>query len=98
MGFILLMGATAFAQDRTKTSEVIQPQLLAVTFAKTTNLIFPYAIKSVDKGSKDLLVQVAKGVENIIQVKAAVQGFEETNLTVITADGKLYSYVVDYTD
>ncbi|UOE51357.1 conjugative transposon protein TraN [Mucilaginibacter sp. SMC90] len=98
MGFILFMGATGFAQDKTKTSEVIQPQLLAVTFAKTTNLIFPYAVKSVDKGSKDLLVQVAKGVENIIQVKAAVQGFAETNLTVITADGKLYSYVVDYTD
>jgi conjugative transposon TraN protein len=95
-GIILFMGAFANAQDNVKTTEVIQPQLLDVTFAKTVNLIFPYAIKSVDKGSKDLLVQVAKGVENILQVKAAIQGFSETNLTVITADGKLYSYVVSY--
>nr|WP_067054202.1 conjugative transposon protein TraN [Mucilaginibacter sp. L294] len=97
-GIILLTGAFANAQTNQKTSETIQPQLLDVTFTKTVNLIFPYAIKSVDKGSKDLLVQVAKGVENILQVKAAVQGFMETNLTVITADGKLYSYVVGYNE
>jgi conjugative transposon TraN protein len=97
-GIILLTGALANAQNGLKTTEVIQPQLLEATFSKTVNLIFPYAIKSVDKGSKDLLVQVARGVENILQVKAAVQGFKETNLTVITADGKLYSYVVSYSE
>jgi len=96
-GIILLMGAFANAQDnKQKTTESIRPQRLDVTFSKTVNLIYPYAVKSVDKGSKDLLVQVAKGVENILQVKAAVQGFAETNLTVITADGKLYSYIVSY--
>jgi conjugative transposon TraN protein len=94
---ILLTVLFANAQDnKQKTTETIRPQRLEVTFSKTVNLIYPYAVKSVDKGSKDLLVQVAKGVENILQVKAAVQGFDETNLTVITADGKLYSYVVDY--
>lgn len=96
-GIILFMGAFANAQDnKQKTTETIRPQRLEVTYSKTVNLIYPYAVKSVDKGSKDLLVQVAKGVENILQVKAAVQGFAETNLTVITADGKLYSYVVNY--
>ncbi|SEN57410.1 Bacteroides conjugative transposon TraN protein [Mucilaginibacter gossypiicola] len=96
-GIILLISAFAKAQDNNvKKTEVIQPELLDVTFSKTVNIIYPYAIKSVDKGSKDLLVQVAKGVENILQVKAAVQGFSETTLTVITADGKLYSYVVSY--
>eukprot|EP01133_Synstelium_polycarpum_P017066 gene17066-20330_t len=75
----------------------IQPLPLSITYGKTTNLIFPYMIKSVDKGSRDVLVQIAKGVENILQVKAAKQGFEETNLTVVTADGKLYSYVLNYT-
>jgi conjugative transposon TraN protein len=97
-GIILFMGVFANAQNNIKQSAIIQPQLLEATFSKTVNLIYPYAIKSVDKGSKDLLVQVAKGVENILQVKAAVQGFMETNLTVITADGKLYSYVVSYTE
>ncbi|QKJ30299.1 conjugative transposon protein TraN [Mucilaginibacter mali] len=71
---------------------------LAVTFNKTTNLVFPYAIKSVDRGSRDILVQKAIGVENILQVKAGKQGFTETNLTVVTADGSLYPYLVSYTD
>ena len=76
----------------------IQPMPLQVTFSKTTNLVFPYPIKSVDKGSKDILVQVAKGVENILQVKAAKQGFSETNLTIVTSDGKLYSFMLNYTE
>ncbi|XHR94313.1 conjugative transposon protein TraN [Mucilaginibacter sp. UC70_90] len=83
---------------RAQNPSVIQPQRLAVTFSKTTNLIFPYPIKSVDKGSRDLLAQVAGGVENILQVKAAKQGFAETNLTVVTGDGRLYSFLVDYAD
>ena len=49
-----------------------------------------------DRGSKDILVQKAGGVENILQLKAATPDFEETNLTVITADGRLYSYLLDY--
>ena len=35
---------------------------------------------------------------NILQVKAGKLGFDQTNLTVITADGKLYSYILNYTD
>lgn len=77
---------------------VIKPYFLPITFYKTTNLVFPYAIKSVDKGSKDILAQKAKGVENILQIKAGKPGFDQTNLTVITADGKLYSYILHYTD
>lgn len=76
----------------------IQPGRILIGYEKTTNIIYPYAIKSVDKGSKDVLVQLAKGVENILQVKAAKQGFSETNLTVVTADGKLYSHLLNYTD
>lgn len=77
---------------------VIKPYHLTITFNKTTNLVFPYAIKSADRGSKDVLVQKAAGVENILQVKAAKRSFDETNITVITADGKLYSYILNYTD
>jgi conjugative transposon TraN protein len=43
-------------------------------------------------------VQKAKGLENILQIKAAQQGFVQTNLTVVTADGKLYSYVLNFDD
>src|SRR6185437_6824616 len=34
--------------------------------------------------------------ENVLEVKAAKENFSETNMTVITADGKLYSFLVHY--
>lgn len=69
---------------------------LTISQAKTTNIIFPQAIISVDRGSRYILAQKAKGVENILQVKAARDSFPETNLSVITADGRLNSFVVNY--
>lgn len=97
---ILLFGSyKTHAQALPGTQQQVIPSVpLSVTFSKTTNLLFPYAIKSVDKGSNDLLVRIAGGVENILQVKAAKQGFPETNLTVVTGDGKLFSYTVTYSD
>jgi conjugative transposon TraN protein len=74
----------------------IESYRLEVTYNKTTNLIFPAAITSVDRGSQDILVQKATGVENILRVKADVKDFSETSLSIITADGKLYSFVVEY--
>lgn len=70
---------------------------LTVTNNKTTNLIFPFSVQSIDRGSKDILVQQPKGTENIVQVKADKPNFTQTNLSVITIDGKLYSFTVDYT-
>lgn len=74
----------------------IPSQALAVTTNKTTNLIFPFAVQSIDRGSKDILVQQPGGTENIVQVKADKPAFNQTNLSVITVDGKLYSFTVDY--
>ena len=75
----------------------IPSEHLAITFNKTTNLIFPFSVQSIDRGSKDILVQQPKGTENIVQVKADKPNFTQTNLSVITIDGKLYSFTVDYT-
>jgi len=94
--FLFLFNIETFAQAE-KTS-LIDPYPLAVTYSKTTNLIFPYPIISIDKGSRDILVQKAIGVENVLQLKAAKVGFPETNLTVVTADGSLFSYVLNYAD
>lgn len=74
----------------------LTPIGLSISSEKTTNLIFPFSIKSVDRGSKDLLVQKAKNVENVLQVKAASCDFGESNLTVITADGNLFSFLLVY--
>jgi len=97
--FFVLLSVQLFAQNNTEPNvTVIKPYVLPITFYKTTNLVFPYAIKSVDRGSKDILAQKAKGVENILQVKAGKRAFDQSNLTVITADGTLYSYILNYTD
>jgi conjugative transposon TraN protein len=99
--FLLLLSViSASAQKsigRTETA-IIEPTRLAITYSKTTNLVFPYAIKSIDRGSQEILVQKAIGVENILQVKAAKASFKETNLTVVTSDGSLYSYILNYSE
>jgi conjugative transposon TraN protein len=69
-----------------------------VSMGRTTNIIFPYGLKSVDRGSRDFIVQKAKGVENILQLKANKVHFPPTNLTVVTADGKFYSFMVSFSD
>lgn len=99
MGYLLFISVSAFAQhvERNNTSRIEADSLL-IAYSKTTNIVFPFAIKSVDKGSQDILVQKAKGLENILQIKAAQKGFFQTNLTVVTADGKLYSFVLNYNE
>lgn len=72
------------------------PDVLPIAFNKTTSLIFPFAIKSVDRGSRDVLAQKAAGVENVLQLKAGRRDFTETNLTVITSDGTLHQFTVVY--
>lgn len=74
----------------------IMPYSIMVGYDKTSNLIFPYAIRSVERGSPGVLAQIAPGIENILQLKAARKNFPQTDLTVITADGKFYSFLVDY--
>lgn len=69
---------------------------IEVSTNKTTNLVFPSAIVSVDRGNEQVIVQRAG--ENILRVKAIVSGIKETNLTVTTADQKLYSFLVSYSD
>ena len=69
---------------------------LAISDAHTTSLLFPYPIISVDRGSRDILAQTPKGTENILQIKAAQQEFMQSNLTVVTSDGKLYNFLIAY--
>ena len=102
MGFFLLTTIISVqAQELINTNirvKAIAPYPLTITYSKTTNIVFPYAIISVDRGSKDVLAQKAEGVQNVLQVKAAKQNFAQTNLTVITADGKLNSFLIDYAE
>ena len=86
--FVLCICDVATAQT------ILKPRGLQVTINKTTNIIFPAAISSIDRGSENILVQ--KSTPNILRVKADSVFSDTTNLSVITTDGKLYSFLVSF--
>ena len=95
---IILGGFFALFAVKASSQSTIESQNVEVTFNKTSSIVFPAVITSVDRGSRDVLAQKAKGVKNVLQLKAGKTNFKETNLTVITADGKLHHFFVRYAD
>lgn len=100
--FALIFGfaVTSYAQDTIQNPLLlgrIEPYHLQVTYDKTSHLIFPTAIRYVDLGSEYLIAGKAEDAENVLRVKASVRDFEpETNFSVITEDGRFYSFNVYY--
>lgn len=75
----------------------VEPYEMQVTYNKTSHLIFPFAIRYVDLGSGYLIAGKADDAENVLRIKASVKDFEEeTNFSVITEDGRFYSFNVFY--
>ena len=73
-------------------------QTLQIATDKTISLIFPFSIKHVDRGTRSVLVQPVKESDHILLVKAASRDFPATNLSVIVADGSLYTFPIAYAD
>ena len=100
IALILGFAVQSFAQDSIRTPLAlgkIEPYKMEVTYDKTSHLIFPTAIRYVDLGSEYLIAGKAEDAENVLRVKATVKDFEpETNFSVITNDGRFYSFNVYY--
>lgn len=101
--FALILGfaVQSYAQDSVRAQQLalgkIEPYRMEVTYDKTSHLIFPTAIRYVDLGSEYLIAGKAENAENVLRIKAAVRDFEpETNFSVITDDGRFYSFNVYY--
>lgn len=77
-------------------SAMAQVSSLCISTDKTTSLVFPFSIRHVDRGTKDILVQQVKEADNILLVKASEKNFTETNLSVVTEDGSIYTFTVNY--
>ena len=77
-------------------SSFAQTPSLQIATDKTISLIFPYSIRHVDRGTKDVLVQPVQESGNILLIKAASKDFPETNLSVVTDDGSVYTIAVSY--
>jgi len=94
-----ILPCIAFAQEMKNfdASAIITPYHIQINDQKTTVILFSNAIKSVDRGSRYVLAEKVKDAENVLKLKAERQGLPQSNLSVITADGKLYSFIVDDT-
>lgn len=101
---VLLTGYGLMAQEQPDVkvfpaNQVIAPHSIEVSFTKTVHILFPSAVRYIDLGSTDIIAGKAAGAENVVRVKAAVRDFEdETNFSVITADGAFYSFNTIYSN
>ncbi|MEA5461636.1 conjugative transposon protein TraN [Arcicella sp. LKC2W] len=71
---------------------------LSVAFYKTSHIVFDSPVKYFDAGSDRVICEKVTGVENVLKVKANQIGFFESNVTVITANGSYYSFVISYNE
>ena len=92
------MAQLAFVLPMTNSS--IRPSYaIQVSANKTTHIIFPYEIRYADLGSKEIAGEAVEKAGNVFRLKAIGQNpFMETNLTVVTADGRLFSFLISYKD
>lgn len=95
---LLLIALNSLIHKPVGAQSTVQSHNLLVTYHKTSSVIFPALIKSVDRGSLDIIAQKAKEVGNVLHLKAARTDFPETNLTVITSDGVLHQFTINYAD
>lgn len=103
LGILLLLIINwSFAQDSTTSYFPLEqarlvPFRMEVTYNKTSHLLFPSPIRYVDLGSDLLVANKTEPIGNVLRVKSAVREFEEeTNFSVITEDGKFYSFDAFY--
>ncbi len=82
------------------TNSTIRPSYaIQVSANKTTHIIFPYEIRYADLGSKEIAGEAVEKAGNVFRLKAVTQNtFMETNLTVVTSDGRLFSFIITYKD
>lgn len=72
---------------------------VGINSTKTVHIIFPSEIKEVDAGIPEIITQITPAFNNVLKVKAVTdEHFAESNLTVLTAGGDLYSFIVNYQD
>ena len=69
---------------------------LEVSDVKWLYLQFPAKINYVDMGTEDIIAEKVGEAENILRVKSEIPVFDNTTLTTITKDGKIYTFDLNY--
>ncbi|MDM1402184.1 conjugative transposon protein TraN [Myroides odoratimimus] len=96
----LLTVNTITAQDNNQSinlsSAEILPHIVELTQNKTTHILFPSSIEYVDLGSSEIIANKVESTSNVLRLKATKEDIMPTNFTVITNDGKYYSFNASY--
>ena len=92
--FSLFFVVFSFCISSTKAQNNIRPINLQLNDNKYLFIKFPAEVNYADMGSYDLTAK--KCLDRIIKLKATTPRFEKTNFSVVTTDGKYYSFIVEY--
>lgn len=92
----LLMAELCSAQSSIKTYARVHRDTLKINEKQTTNILFAHPITVFDRGSADILAQRSPMAADLLQIKASGTGFENTNLSVLCADGSLHVFNISY--
>ncbi|MEC4027450.1 conjugative transposon protein TraN [Myroides odoratimimus] len=76
----------------------VAPYEIELTQNKTTHILFPSSIEYVDLGSNDIIANKVEATSNVLRLKSVKEDISPTNFTVITNDGKYYSFTAIYNE
>ncbi|QQU02134.1 conjugative transposon protein TraN [Myroides odoratus] len=74
----------------------VTPYEIELTQNKTTHILFPSSIEYVDLGSSEIIANKVEATSNVLRLKTVKEDISPTNFTVITNDGKYYSFNATY--
>ncbi|MDQ0107458.1 conjugative transposon TraN protein [Chitinophaga terrae (ex Kim and Jung 2007)] len=89
MLFIIVITGRAWSQTAN-----VAPRYIGVSDQRTTTIVFHAVIKAVDRGHAALMAE--KMNDTILKIKAATPALAPTNLSVVTADGVLFTFEIAY--
>ena len=88
-----------FLSGKAQMIEELAATPLEIGYEKTLHIIFPTEVKYCNAGNDHILAEKVSAQSNIIRVIAAERNFPgETNLSIVTADTKFYSYSIHYSE
>ncbi|WP_353101025.1 conjugative transposon protein TraN [Myroides odoratus] len=98
----LLSVSTVNAQNNIKSINLsnaeVTPYEVELTQNKTTHILFPSSIEYVDLGSQEIIASKVEATSNVLRLKTIKEDISPTNFTVITNDGKYYSFNASYNE
>lgn len=96
---IAILTVLPLLQGHAQVIEELSATPLEIGYDKTLHLLFPTDVKYCNAGNDNILAEKVGAQPNIVRIIAAERNFPgETNLSIVTADTKFYSYNIRYSD